>query len=391
MLKILTLNDSSIKGGAAKACNRACDSLKASGHEIISVSCDGSQKNGHRVLFLGRKYQIFSGLLGMIIKPGTLKRLREKELIRQFTALLDEIKPSIVNIHNLHSAELPISLIQTALDFSPVVWTLHDCWSFSATYYPTHCPSPDRSQERKISDFWQTTKKQGNNQRLSAITPSKWLQELALASKWEGRKVESIHNPIPDFFFEQQDRTACKRALGLSDNKTIILCIAGNLSEERKGGPILKQILQSTQIENVQFLLVGENADDSVGFPNVRNLGFVSDDITLRIAYHAADLLLHPAPVDNLPNTVAESMSCGTPVLAFSTGGLIEMVKPEKSGWLVDNIDAKAMIAKLDAILVSRSCDCLRESTKSHAKSLFDSASVGKSYLEHFHSMVENT
>ena len=152
----------------------------------------------------------------MIFKHG-IKSLREKELISQFTALLDEIRPSIVNIHNLHSAELPISLIQTALDFSPVVWTLHDCWSFSATYYPTYCPSPDRSQERKISDFWQTIKQQSNNQKLSAITPSKWLQERALASMWEGRKVESIHNPIPDFFFERQDRTACKRALGLSD------------------------------------------------------------------------------------------------------------------------------------------------------------------------------
>ena len=203
--------------------------------------------------------------------------------------------------------------------------------------------------------------------------------------------MESIHNPIPDFFFERQDRTACKRALGLSDDKTIILCIAGNLSEERKGGPILKQILQSSQIENVQFLLVGHNTHDIFDSHGVRHLGFVSDDITLRIAYHAADLLLHPAPVDNLPNTVAESMSCGTPVLAFNTGGLPEMVKPKKSGWLVDTIDAKAMIAKLDAILVSRSCDCLRESTKSHAKSLFDSASVGKSYLKHFHSMVENT
>ena len=390
-MKVLSLNDFSFNGGAAKACNRTCDSLKACGHEVISVSCDGSPNNDHKVLFLGRKYQIVSGLLGMIFKQNMLKSLREKELINQFTALLDEIRQSIVNIHNLHSAELPISLIQTALEFYPVVWTLHDCWSFSANYYPAYCPSPDRSQKRKISDFWQTIKQQGNNQRLSAITPSKWLQEQALASKWEGRKVESIHNPIPDFFFEQQDRTACKRALGLSDDKTTILCIAGNLSEERKGGPILKQILRSSQIENVQFLLVGQNTHDIVDSFGVKHLGFISDDITLRIAYHAADLLLHPAPVDNLPNTVAESMSCGTPVLAFSTGGLPEMVKPEKSGWLVDTIDAKAMIAKLDAILVSRSCYSLRESTKSHAKSLFDSASVGKNYFEHFHSMVENT
>ena len=132
-MKVLSLNDFSFNGGAAIACNRTCDSLKASGHEVISVSCDGSPKNDHRVLFLGRKYQIVSGLLGMIFKQNTLKSLREKELISQFTALLDEIRPSIVNIHNLHSAELPISIIKTAIEFYPVVWTLHDCWSFPQT------------------------------------------------------------------------------------------------------------------------------------------------------------------------------------------------------------------------------------------------------------------
>ena len=90
-MKVLSLNDFSFNGGAAIACNRTCDSLKACGHEVISVSCDGSPKNDHRVLFLGRKYQIVSGLLGMIFKHGTLKSLREKELINQSMASSDFI------------------------------------------------------------------------------------------------------------------------------------------------------------------------------------------------------------------------------------------------------------------------------------------------------------
>ena len=174
------------------------------------------------------------------------------------------------------------------------------------------------------------------------------------------------------------------KAPGLSDDKTIILCIAGNLSEERKGGPILKQILQSSQIENVQFLLVGKNADDSVGSPNVRNLGFVSDDITLRIAYNAADLLLHLAPIDNLPNTVAESLSCGTPVLAFDTGGLPEMVIPQKSGWIVKEINSIAMIKEIQKITTSKDFLNLRESTRNCAANLFDSEQIAQKYLNHF-------
>ena len=350
----------------------------------MTVSCDGFHDNEHRVLFLGRKFQFFSTLFRVFSKKNFYNFYREKELIRQFALILSETKPNVVNIHNLHSADLPISLVQTALKFSPVVWTLHDCWSFSGAYYPEHCSSPKHALEKQINLFWQTIKRSGLNERLSAITPSNWLKKQALASHWESTKVVSIHNPIPSFSFEPQNRQACKRALGLSDDKTIILCIAGNLSEERKGGPILKQILQSSQIENVQFLLVGKNADDSVGSPNVRNLGFVSDDITLRIAYNAADLLLHLAPIDNLPNTVAESLSCGTPVLAFDTGGLPEMVIPQKSGWIVKEINSMAMIKEIQKITTSRDFLNLRESTRNCAANLFDSEQIAQKYINHF-------
>ena len=50
------------------------------------------------------------------------------------------------------------------------------------------------------------------------------------------------------------------------------------------------------------------------------------------------DLLFHPAPVDNLPNTVAEAMSCGTPVLALDSG-LPEMIIGGETGWLVNKIE----------------------------------------------------
>ena len=156
------------------------------------------------------------------------------------------------------------------------------------------------------------------------------------------------------------------------------------MEEERKGGPILKEILSSNLPEEVQFLLIGSECFDNCDRSKIKSLGFVRDEVTLQIAYHGADLLLHTAPIDNLPNTVAESMSCGTPILAFDTGGLTEMVKPGKSGWLVKEIDATSIIAELDSVLNSKDYKNLRESTKESAHNLFNSKKIACKYMDHF-------
>jgi len=208
------------------------------------------------------------------------------------------------------------------------------------------------------------------------------MNKQASSSHWSVLKVQTIQNPIPNSFFEPLDRESCKKTLGLSLEKPIVLSIAGNLNEERKGGAILKEILESGAKDNCQFLLIGEG--NQFNDPKIKSLGYVQDEITLRIAYHAADLLLHPALVDNLPNTVAESMSCGTPVLAFHIGGLPEMVVPGKSGWLVKEMNSNAMIKKLKSVLQSKQANELRQSTKETARKLFNEEKVADGYFKAF-------
>ena len=135
-------------------------------------------------------------------------------------------------------------------------------------------------------------------------------------------------------------------------------------------------------------MLIGES--NGLDNPEVKSLGFVQDEITLRIAYHAADVLLHPALVDNLPNTVAESMSCGTPILAFNIGGLPQMVVPDKSGWLVKEMNSDAMIKQLKSVAQSKQADELRQYTKETARKLFNEEIVADGYYKVFkHALSE--
>jgi glycosyltransferase involved in cell wall biosynthesis len=79
----------------------------------------------------------------------------------------------------------------------------------------------------------------------------------------------------------------------------------------------------------------------------VHALGYVDHDRTKVLAYNAADVSVHPAPVDNLPNTVLEALACGTPVIGLPIGGVPEMVRPGKTGWLADAATAEALAAAL--------------------------------------------
>ena len=387
-MRILSISDLSSTGGAAIAGNRISDALRTNGAEVIQLSSDGTNTDEQKALFNGKKFSALHDLLSPLVSASKAKSLRDNNLNHQFRKFLQKEKFDAINIHNLHSAGWPISLVSTAMEYAPVIWTLHDCWSFLGSFYPTHCPAPDRTHVLELNSFWRSIKCSQTRHFLTAATPSDWMNKQASSSHWNGFKVQTIHNPVPKSFFEPLDRESCKKALGLSLDKPIVLSIAGNLIEERKGGPILKEILDSDVKDHIQFMLIGES--NGLDNPEVKSLGFVQDEITLRIAYHAADVLLHPALVDNLPNTVAESMSCGTPILAFNIGGLPEMVVPDKSGWLVKEMNSDAMIKQLKSVAQSKQADELRQYTKETARKLFNEEIVADGYYKVFkHALSE--
>jgi glycosyltransferase involved in cell wall biosynthesis len=371
-------------GGASIACNRIANALRSNDHHVLSISSDGINSESHNLLFLGKKFQILSRLFDTTFTRQLIDHFRVKELHRQLSILLNRIKPDLINVHNLHSANWPISLVKTCLKTAPVVWTLHDCWSFLGSYYPTNTIPPSQKLKKEINYFWESIKENPTTNKLSAVTPSIWMKQQADKSFWGDYNVESIPNPVPDSYFLLKDRLACKRVLNLCENKITILCIAGNLSEERKGGQFIKDIIESDWSSDIQFLLLGGSASHLNSSDNVINLGFIRDEITIQMAYNAADLVVHPAPIDNLPNTVAESLSCGTPVLAFDTGGLAEMVIPQRSGWLVPSGNQAEMIDTLKIILKTKSYSNLRSTSRSTAYEKFQSSKIGKEYKDLF-------
>jgi glycosyltransferase involved in cell wall biosynthesis len=88
--------------------------------------------------------------------------------------------------------------------------------------------------------------------------------------------------------------------------------------------------------ENIELIIFGNKDEKNIpDFPiKTTFLGTISDDTKLAQCYSAADAFLTTSLEDNLPNTVMESLSCGTPVIAFTTGGIPNMVTHQHNGYL---------------------------------------------------------
>ena len=94
---------------------------------------------------------------------------------------------------------------------------------------------------------------------------------------------------------------------------------------------------------NITILIFGNGYSkeiaESVPF-KIKFMGFLRDEYSTILAYNAADVFIAPSLADNLPTTVLESLSCGTPVVGFDVGGIPDMIKNKENGYLANYRDA---------------------------------------------------
>lgn len=303
--------------------------------------------------------------------------------------MLGELRPDAINVHNLHMAVIAgfsPELLRACRSHAPTVWTLHDMWSFTGrcaysydcrkflTGCDSTCPTPHEYPALapgRIAGAWQMRKQLFDEHReLVAVTPSGWLAKEAAAGLWQEHRVEVIPNGLPLDVFRPLDRAESRKALGIDADGPVLLVAAQNLAERRKGGALLAEALRL--MGNAQFTLITLGArSPELPSDNVRilSLGFVGEQRKLVQAYSAADVFVHPAPADNLPNVVMEAIACGTPVVSFAVGGLPDMVRPSQTGWLAQEVTAKSLADALKVALnelerganLTRSCLAVAE------------------------------
>jgi len=151
--------------------------------------------------------------------------------------------------------------------------------------------------------------------------------------------IHHICNGVDTHAYQPIDREKCRALLGLTANQKVLMFVAANFGDPRKGGELLTKALRSLPQalkQDICLLTMGDE-DESISRVvgmNTLHLGYVGNDRLKSIAYSAADLFVFPTRADNLPVVIQESMACGTPVVSFNVGGVPEMVDPGMTGYL---------------------------------------------------------
>lgn len=277
-----------------------------------------------------------------------------KTATKRLLMLLDEIKPDVVHLHNLHGYYINIEMLFNwlAAQNCKVEWTLHDCWPFTGhcvhfTYvkcaqwqshcaYSSACPqlktypktaskySCARNFEEKYRLFTSITP-----ERMKLISPSHWLEGLIKQSFLKSYDVEVRHNKIDRTVFKPTPSDFRERyAIGA---RLMILGVASPWTE-RKGLSDFIRLARELDDNKFAIVLVGLSKKQIKALPeNVIGLMRMDSPRKLAEIYTAADVLFNPTLEDNYPTVIIEAEACGTPVVTYNTGGCAEAIRLSES------------------------------------------------------------
>ena len=247
----------------------------------------------------------------------------------------------------------------------PVVWTLHDMNPFTGgEHYEELFLGIDEEgepiqriieqREQLISsgnlNFKKKLISECNN--IAVVAPSKWLVEKAKNSEvFKNRPVHHIPYGLNEDIFTPKDKDKSRAVLQLPKDKKVILFVADYVTNERKGFIYLKRVVEQLRLDNVVICAVGDKNEEFKSLNNIIELGVINDEKLMSTVYSVVDVFVIPSLMDNLPNTVLESLMCGTPVIGFPVGGIPEMIQDGINGFLTEDISVASLLKTLTKFL----------------------------------------
>lgn len=394
-MKIVEINTVDY-GSTGKIMMQIAECARENGHEVYTFSRawknNKSPADGH-TYFGSYPDNLLHRILGPVTgREGSFSKYGTQQLLKK----LDKIQPDLIHIHNLHGWYINYSLLFQYIKQRniAVVWTLHDCWSFTGQcpYFTMvrcekwktgchHCPQhrqypesyPDRSKK-----MWELKKELFTGlEKMTIVTPSKWLLELVGQSFLKDYPIRLIHNGI-DLSVFKPTSSDFRAKHHIPAEKKILLGVSFGWGI-RKGLDVFIELAKRLDSNKYQIVLVGTDDNVDMQLPkNIISVHRTKNQLELAEIYTAADLFVNPTREEVLGMVNIESLACGTPVLTFRTGGSPEILD-ESTGAVVDCDDVNALESEI--IRICRDVPYSKADCFVRAKS-FDMNKKYKEYIE---------
>lgn len=367
-MRITQVSTNDISGGAARAAYRLHTGLRNLGHDSRMLVAHKVSEDSNVTLFQPSRDL-----------PSRVRRRVLRSLISRSWSRLPPRPPGATFFSDDRStfgAEMvdqlpPCDILQlhwvsSFLDYRkfflriprnlPVVWTLHDMNPFTGgCHYSGDCGKFRAScgacpellstvPEDFSAESWKR-KQQALSYRgergIQIVAPSRWLAEQARASSlFANMQIEVIPNSVDTETFHPRDRKAVREKFGIDPKAKVALFVAEWTAEKRKGLGLLVEAVRRMK-RGPEFCLaaIGRGLPKELEGVRSVSIDYARDEMTMSMVYSVADVFVIPSLQDNLPNTSLEALACGVPTVAFSVGGLPDVVRPNKTGALVPSGD----------------------------------------------------
>lgn len=303
---------------------------------------------------------------------------------------IEEIKPDVIHIHNIHGYYLNVEELFNFFKTSkiPVVWTLHDCWSFTGHcahfeyancdkwktqchHCPEKCNYPiSYGLDNSLINYKKKREIFSGLDNILLVSPSKWLSDRLKESFLNNYQTDIINTGIDlnVFFKPNKDVIRLKEFV----DKFIILGVANPWSE-RKGLSFFHELSKNLNSNEI-IIMIGLNKKQINLLPkNIIGYEVIQSPKKLAYFYQISDVFINPTLEDTYPTTNLESLACGTPVITFNSGGSSESID-DRTGIVLKKknieslIEAKNQVKKLGKDYFSSNCI---EKSKNFNKKLF--------------------
>lgn len=391
-MKVLQINSVCGIGSTGRIATDIHNILIKQGHESYIAFGKDLPRNCNNTIKIGTKFDNYYHVAKTRVfdKHG----FGSVQATHRFIEKVKEIDPDIIHLHNIHGYYINIEVLFNYLKEAnkPVIWTLHDCWSFTghcASFdyvgcdrWRTGCHDCPQKNVYPRSFFFDHSKKNYEKKKelftslnnMVIVNPSQWLTNLVKESYLNKYTVKMINNGIDLDVFKPTESDFRER-YGLQD-KFIILGVA-NVWGERKGFQYFLELADRLD-DSYRIVLVGLTEAQKKKLPkNIFGITRTSNVKELAKIYSIADVFLNPTLEDNFPTTNLESLACGTPVITFNTGGSVESID-DSCGIIIEKGNINELIKAMRQISDNNySIECCLERAK-----LFDKCKMLSNYEE---------